>query len=71
VDAGGRARAEIRLATMDLPSSLVAVLVRSPETARARGSSVGSEAGRSLRARAAAGRGGADVLTVGVGPAPG
>jgi len=65
----GEPEAEIRLATMDLPSSLVAVLVRSPETARGpRVERLDRRPGVHYVLVLPLGGAGADVLTVGVGP---
>ncbi len=65
----GEPEAEIRLATMDLPPSLVAALVRSPETARGpRVERLDRSPGVHYVLLLPLGGAGADVLTVGVGP---
>jgi len=65
----GEPEAEIRLATMDLPPSLVAALVRSPETARGpRVERLDRSPGVHYVLVLPLGGAGADVLTVGVGP---
>ncbi len=65
----GEPEAEIPLATMDLPPSLVAALVRSPETARGpRVERLDRSPGVHYVLVLPLGGAGADVLTVGVGP---
>src|SRR5947208_3673772 len=65
----GEPQAEIRLASVDLPSSLVAALVRSPETARGpRVERLDRSPGVHYVLVLPLGGGGADVLSVGVGP---
>src|SRR6266850_1414304 len=65
----GEPEAEIRLASMDLPSSLVAALVRSPETARGpRVERLDRSPGVHYVLVLPLGGAGADVLTVAVGP---
>src|SRR5947208_672158 len=65
----GEPEAEIRLATMDLPPSLVAALVRSPETARGpRVERLDRSPGVHYVLVLPLGGAGADVLIVGVGP---
>jgi len=65
----GEPEAEIRLATMDLPPSLVAALVRSPGTARGpRVERLDRSPGVHYVLVLPLGGAGADVLTVGVGP---
>jgi signal transduction histidine kinase len=65
---GGEAQAEIRLATLDLPPSLVAALVRSPETARAGPRVEPLERIPGVHYLLVLPLGTGDVLTVGVGP---
>ena len=65
----GEPQAEIRLASVDLPPSLVAALVRSPETARgARVERLDRSPGVHYVLVLPLGGAGGDVLTVGVGP---
>jgi signal transduction histidine kinase len=65
----GEAQAEIRLASVDLPSSLVAALVRSPETARGpRVERLDRSPGVHYVLVLPLAGGGTHVLTVGVGP---
>ena len=65
----GEPEAEIRLATVDLPPSLVAALVRSPETARGpRVERLDRSPGVHYVLVLPLGGAGADVLIVGVGP---
>src|SRR5207244_29541 len=65
----GEPQGEIRLASVDLPSSLVAALVRSPETARGpRVERLDRSPGVHYILVLPLGGAGADVLTVGVGP---